>query len=136
MSLPDEQRGCYLNPCTAAEARRFAVILRRLLQSLDREIVLTAILGECESDLLNPVRQEVDCVREFLDGRVAMRSEPSDLRSRGLAVLDAFEDDSESGTERHSSSPSADAGDTRSVGEGAGGVAENHIPGANHGGDS
>lgn len=136
LRLDDSLLDKYLNPCTAAESQRFARILRRLLRSLDGEIVLTALLGDGEADLLDPEGQEVHRVREFLDGRVAMRSEPSDLRSRGLAILDAFEGDSESGAERHGSTPSTDAGDPRSVGEGVRDGAGISIPVASPGGDS
>ena len=85
----------YFSPLSADESRRYAGTLRSLLRALDGEIVSTALVGESESDLLGPVGQEVDRVREFLDGRVVMPAQPSDLRCRALAILDGFADELE-----------------------------------------
>lgn len=97
MTVPAEPYMCeaavgakYYSPLRAAESRRYAGTLRLLLRALDGEIVTTALIGESESDLLGTVGQKVDCVREFLDGRVVMPAQPSDLRCRALAVLDRF----------------------------------------------
>lgn len=103
------------NPCTLAESMRFARILRRLLAALDREIVDTAIFGESLADLLDTERQEVERVRQLLHRRIGMRSEPSDLRSRGLAVLDALADEFDAAA-LHDSSPCSVCG-ASSVGE-------------------
>lgn len=107
-----------LGPCTATESARYAFALRQLLESLDGEIVVAALVGEGESDLLNPERQEVDRVRKFLDGRIVMRPEPSDFRGRALTVLNAFMDKLEATAQAHESSPSVvDLGDP-TVGDG------------------
>lgn len=95
----------YLNPCTAAEARRYAHALRRLLGALDGEIVAAALIGEGKTDLLGAEGQEVDSVRKFLDGRIRMRSEPGHLRGRALAVLDAFENEIAPTNEFHHETP-------------------------------
>ncbi|MBW0294019.1 hypothetical protein ATN37_25495 [Rhodococcus sp. MH15] len=105
-----------LGPCTAEESRRFARILRDLLAALDGEIVVAAFVGECETDLLDPERQEVHRVREFLNGRITMRSELSNLRGCALAVLDSLADQFETGAD-HSSSPSVDGCGDLTVGE-------------------
>lgn len=88
-----------VNPLPAADVERAATALRRLLAALDREIVATALIGEGETDLLDPVRQEVDRVCERLHVGVGAVSERLDLRSRGLTVLDAFADERESGAD-------------------------------------
>lgn len=78
------------NPLTVTDTRRYAATLRRLLTSLDREVVDTAIIGDGEGDLLHAERKEVDRVREFLDGRVLVSLQLDGGRRRGLALLDAF----------------------------------------------
>lgn len=105
------------NPCSAAESRRFARILRALLAALDREIVVAALVGNREADLLDSEREEVHRVRKFLNGRIAVRSELSDLRGRALAVLDSVADCFEAGSE-HNASPSVDGGSSPTVGDG------------------
>lgn len=81
------------NPLTHAEMVRYARILRSLLASLDREVVFAALVGERESDFLDAERELVDSLREFLDGRVLMPLQLDGKRGRGLALLDAFEDE-------------------------------------------
>lgn len=95
-------------PCSIENAARFARILNSLLAALDREIVYTAILGESLTNLSNAEREEVDRVREFLHRRgIGVRTQPSDLRTRGLGVLNALADEFETSTAVHGTSPSA-----------------------------
>lgn len=91
-------------PCTLTEAMRFARILRKLLGALDREIVDTAIFGESLADLTDTERQEVNRVRNLLHRRIGVRTEPSDLRARSLAILDSLADEFPSSA-LHDSSP-------------------------------
>ncbi len=100
------QRACYTNPLGEGETRKYAKNLRRLLASLDREIVDLAITGYGQSDLLDAEGEEVNRVREFLDGRIFVPLESLDLRGRGLALLDAFVHELESSQHGH---PSRDA---------------------------
>lgn len=114
----------HLNPCTAAEAGRYSAILWQLLDALDGEIVVAALVGQGKPDLLDGERQEVDRVRDFLHGRIAMRSQPTHLRACGLAVLDAFAHEFEAAAVLdHGSSPSLCRGGC-SVGEGRPGGVE------------
>lgn len=107
-----------LGPCTAAESAQYAFALRQLLESLDGEIVVAALVGESKTDLLNPVRQEVDRVRKFLDGRIVMRPELGDFRGRALTVLNAFVDKLEATAQDHESSPSVGESGDPTVGDG------------------
>ncbi|WP_152545381.1 hypothetical protein [Microbacterium sp. CH12i] len=93
----------YDNPLPAAESRRYADVLCRLLTSLDSEVVFAALISESKSDLLDAEREEVHRFREFLDGRVLVPFESFDLRRRALALLDAFEDESLAAGEVHGS---------------------------------
>lgn len=97
-------------------AARYVRALQLLLSHLDREVVVTALVGDRESDLLDPEGQEVNRVRKFLDRRIAAAPVSSDLRRRCLTVLDAFADEFES-TAGHNSSPSVDGGSSPTVGD-------------------
>lgn len=81
------------SPLPATTETRFASILRELLRSLDRQVVLSALVGEGEGDLLDAEREEVQRLGKFLDGRVLTGLVLDGRRGGALRVLDAFEDE-------------------------------------------
>lgn len=81
------------NPLVATEAARYAGILRELLARLDREVILSALIGKCESDLLHTKREEVDGFRELTNDGIVVPFVLDSFRGSGLALLDAFEDE-------------------------------------------
>lgn len=102
-----DRESIYLNPLSAALVREYAGKLRGLLRALDREVIETALIGDCEGDLLNPEREEVNRLRELLDGRILVPLELDGRRSRGLALLDTFANEIESCT-GHGAEPTAE----------------------------
>jgi len=98
------------NPLRAVDVYQYGALLRSLLRSLDRQVVMTAFVGESEPDLLGPEGQEVDRVREFLNRWIGAVPQAADLGGSGLAVLDAFEDELLSAAE-HGGSPLNESSD-------------------------
>lgn len=78
----------------------------------EREIVLSTLVGEGQSDLLGAVGQEVDRLRESLNGWVGAGLEVNRTAGGLLAVLDALKDELSAGRQVHGSSTSSAIGVT------------------------
>lgn len=91
------------NPLSADQIMRYADALRELLSRLDGQVVSAALVCECKGNLLSPVREKVNCIRKLINGGVGVAFEFDYLSGRGLALLDAFEN--ELLAAQHNSSP-------------------------------
>lgn len=79
------------NPLTAHEEALYTDALTALLASIDRQIVEAVIVRYCEADLLSAEGKKVDRLSKLANLGVVGPLERECLRSRGLAILDAFE---------------------------------------------